>query len=309
MSGFFVPFFITLLKNGAMTNNLQHVFDQSIIANEELALEVFRIISFKPGFHFKTHSHKRVELNYILKGSCVMRFGKQLVKLNQNNSILILPGSKHDFFVDSKQGVKIVQLEFEMDEAVFENFQSGEESDFSFLLNLRAKEKSHLKIPNSPEIGNCMERIIKENKLKRNNFESLSSLYFLELIILLSRVINRQENRLGTSENEYLKIAMNRIHSNYHSGIYISDLAKTCKISERYLRKLFEVHLESTPQEYCNNLRINKSVELLADRTIPIKEIAYRVGYSTPQYFSRMFKEKYGFSPQVFRRILSEKMY
>ncbi|MEN8118309.1 MAG: AraC family transcriptional regulator [Bacteroidota bacterium] len=37
-----------------------------------------------------------------------------------------------------------------------------------------------------------------------------------------------------------------------------------------------------------------------------MKEIAYRVGYSTPQYFSRMFKQKYGFSPQVYRKILFE---
>ena len=289
-----------------MENRLHIVFGQSIKAHEELSLEVFRVISFQPGFHYKTHSHRRIELNYLLKGSCVMRFGKQLVKLNQNNSILILPGSRHDFFVDSKQGVKIVQLEFVMNDSVLENFHDGRASDFSFLFKLKSKANSHLKIPNSPEIGNCMERIIKENKLKRNNFESLSRLYFLELIILLSRIINRKNQGLGESENEYLKIAMNRIHSGYHSGIYISDLAKECKISERYLRKLFETHLESTPQEYCNNLRINKSVELLAERTIPLKEIAYRVGYSTPQYFSRMFKEKYGFSPQVFRRILAE---
>lgn len=280
--------------------------NNSFNPDRDFILEVFRVISFKPGFHFEMHSHKRVELNYILKGSCVMMFDNKLVKLNQNNSILIFPGSKHDFFVDSKSGVKIVQLEFLMDESVFESFKDLFELKLSFLFNLKSSTKTYLKIPNNPEVGNCMERIIKENKLKRNNFAPLSKLYFLELIILLSRIINRQSQQIEKLENEYLKIAMNRIHANYSSGIYISDVAKECKISERYLRKLFGIHLESTPQEYCNNLRINKSVELLADRSIPIKEIAYRVGYSTPQYFSRMFKEKYGFSPKAYRNILFE---
>ena len=142
--------------------------------------------------------------------------------------------------------------------------------------------------------------------MKRNNLTPLSKLYLLELIILHSRVINRQSQRIEQCKNEYLKIAMNRIHSNYSTGIYISELAKECNISERYLRKLFGIHFESAPQEYCNNLRINKSVELLADRNILIKEIAYRAGYFTPQYFSRMFKLKYGSSPQEFRRILFE---
>lgn len=289
-----------------MGNPLQNILKNSFDKENDFTLEVFRVISFKPGFHFKMHSHKRVELNYVLKGSCVMMFGNKLVKLNQNNSILIFPGKKHDFFVDSKHGVKIVQLEFLLDESVFDSFKDVLESELSFLLNLKSSTGTYIKIPNNPEIGNCMERIIKENKLKRNHFAPLSKLYFLELIILLSRIINRQNQQMEQCENEYLKIAMNRIHSNYSTRIYISDLAGECKISERYLRKLFGIHLESSPQEYCNNLRINKSVELLADRNIPIKEIAYRVGYSTPQYFSRMFKEKYGFSPQIYRNILFE---
>lgn len=237
-----------------------------------------------------------------------MMFGKKLVKLNQNNSILIYPGSKHDFFVDSKHGVKILQLEFILEPAVFENMKQELKSEFSFLLKLKSSANSYIKIPNNPEIGSCMERIIKEIKLKRNYFTLLSKLYFLELIVLLSRAISKLSQKIDYHENEYLKIAMNRIHANYHTNISISDLAKECKISERYLRKLFTIHLESTPLEYCNNLRINKSVELLGDRNIPVKEIAYRVGYSTPQYFSRMFKGKYGFSPQTFRRILFESL-
>ena len=252
------------------------------------------------------HSHKRIELNYILQGSCVMMLENKLVKLNQNNSILIFPGSKHDFFVDSKTGIKIVQLEFQMDSQIFTAFQDVLKSELSFLYNLKSNTNHYYKIPNNPEIGNCMERIIKENKLKRNNFQSLSKLYFWEFIILLSRFINRQYEMINRQENEYLKTAMNRIHLNYCTGVTVSELARECNISERYLHKLFTIHLESTPREYCNNLRINKAVELRADRNIPIKEIAYSVGYSTQQYFSRVFKDSYGFSPQTYRKILFE---
>jgi len=289
-----------------MGTHTQTITKNSFKPEADYTLEVFRVISFKPGFHFKMHSHKRIELNYILKGSSVMMFGNKLVKLNRNNSILIFPESKHDFFVDSKQGVKIVQLEFLLDESVFEGFKDVVKAELSFFFNSKTNINSFVKIPNNPEVGDCMERIIKENKLKRNNYIPLSKIYFLELIILLSRIIARQNQRQKQCDNEYLKTAMNRIHTNYSSGIYISELAKECKISERYLRKLFVNYLESTPQEYLNNLRINKSVELLADRNIPVKEIAYRVGYSTPQYFSRMFSAKYGFSPQVYRKILFE---
>ncbi len=270
------------------------------------SLDIFRIISFKSGYRFKMHSHKHIELNYVLQGSCIMRLENELLKLNQNNSILVFPDSKHDFFVDSKIGVKIVQLEFQIDEQVFDSLKEIQKSELSFLLNIKKGDETYIKIPNTPEIGNCMERIIKENRLKRDNYQSLSKLYFIELVILLSRYINRQIYVEGKLENEYLSKAIKIIHANYCTGFSISEIAKECNISSRYLQKLFNKHLESTPQEYGNNLKIRKAIELLADRDIPVKEIAYTLGYSTPQYFSRLFKLKYGFSPQTYRKILFE---
>lgn len=280
------------------------IIDSISNSNLNFLIDVFRVISFKSDYHFKMHSHKRIELNYILQGSCLMRLENELIKLGRNYSILIFPESKHDFYVDSKQGVKIVQLEFEMDELLVKTLKETLHSEISLFDNQNLSQNNFIKIPNNPEIGNCMERIIKENKLQRSNFQQLSKLYFFELIILLSRYINRQLTSLKNLENEHLKKAMNKIHTNYCNDFSVAQLAKECKVSDRYLRKLFRFYLESTPQEYCNNLKIRKATELLADRNVPVMEIAYSVGYSTPQYFSRMFKEKYGFSPQTYRKIL-----
>jgi transcriptional regulator GlxA family with amidase domain len=191
-----------------------------------------------------------------------------------------------------------------MDEFLVKTLKQVLVSEFSLLDNQNISQNNFIKIPNNPEIGDCMERIIKENKLQRNNFQQLSKLYFFELIILLSRYISRQLTSTKNLENDHLKKAMNTIHANYCGDFSVAQLAKECKVSDRYLRKLFRFYLESTPQEYCNNLKIKKATELLADRNIPVKEVAYSVGYSTPQYFSRMFKEKYGFSPQTYRKIL-----
>lgn len=284
----------------------KQIFGSIPNSNINFLLDVFRIISFKPGYHFQMHNHKRIELNYILQGSCVMMLENELIKLSKNNSILIFPKSNHDFYVDSKQGVKIVQLEFQINEQFATAFNKKNSPEFSCFSNVKTTSKSCLKIPNNLEIGDCMERIIKENKLKRSGFESISKLYFLELTILLSRYINKQVNIAQQQVNEHIITAMNLIHANYCTRFSVSEIAKECNISSRYLQKLFNVHLESTPQEYCNNVRINKAVELLANRNIAIKEIAFSVGYSTPQYFSRMFKEKYGFSPHTYRKILFE---
>ncbi|NQU53491.1 MAG: AraC family ligand binding domain-containing protein, partial [Bacteroidetes bacterium] len=118
-----------------MESQLQSILKNSFKSEKDFTLEVFRIVSFESGFHFKMHNHKRIELNYILQGSCVMMLENELIKLNRNNSILIFPDSKHDFYVDSKSGIKIVQLEFQIDEQILAAFQDVLQSELSFLLN------------------------------------------------------------------------------------------------------------------------------------------------------------------------------
>lgn len=62
-----------------------------------------------------------------------------------------------------------------------------------------------------------------------------------------------------------------------------------------------------SPQEYVRHLRMKKAKELLADASLNIAEVAYRVGMNDPFYFSRTFKSVAGCSPTQYRKqILSE---
>lgn len=275
-------------------------------AGEKIYLEIFRVISFKHGYHFRGHSHKRIELNYVLQGKCVMRLEDELVELNRNNCILILPGSEHDFYVNSKSGVKIVQIEFKINHDFIAALKERYNLELSFIHDLLALQINFLKIPYNPEIKNCMERIILEKKMQRTNHEPLIELYFLELVIILSRFINKQINYQQQAENSYLRKALDIMHSSFSSNISIKEIAIKSNVTPRYLHKLFKTHLQSAPKEYYDHLKIKKTLELLANQELPIKEIAYSTGFSSPQYFSRMFKQKYGFSPGTYRKLFFE---
>lgn len=56
----------------------------------------------------------------------------------------------------------------------------------------------------------------------------------------------------------------------------------------------------STPVEYINALRIERAKLLLHDTNLPIIEVARRVGFDTPAYFSRVFKKVTGINPIKF---------
>lgn len=52
-----------------------------------------------------------------------------------------------------------------------------------------------------------------------------------------------------------------------------------------------------TTTEYINEVRLKKSIELLKDGNMNITEIAINCGFNDVNYFSRLFKKRYGVSP------------
>lgn len=54
--------------------------------------------------------------------------------------------------------------------------------------------------------------------------------------------------------------------------------------------------------DYINNIRLEQAKSMLQNPGLTISEIAYKTGFSSPNYFSTVFKNKFGVSPNVFRK-------
>lgn len=83
------------------------------------------------------------------------------------------------------------------------------------------------------------------------------------------------------------------------------DIAKVCRIgfiSQSGLQRAFYQHCGMAPKAYLTKLRVSKALELLAENTLTVKEIAFRCGFSDEKFFSRVIKKKYGFSPTQMRK-------
>lgn len=85
---------------------------------------------------------------------------------------------------------------------------------------------------------------------------------------------------------------------------HISDTGLSVDTICRYLGvsyQTFSARLKDasgcTPGEYIERVRLNKSAELLLDRTLNIGDVAYRVGFTYPQYFATRFKKHFGMTP------------
>ncbi len=58
-----------------------------------------------------------------------------------------------------------------------------------------------------------------------------------------------------------------------------------------------------TPSEFIRLIRLRHAERLLAESQLTVSEIAYRVGFSSQRYFSKCFKDLYGYMPSQYKRM------
>ncbi|MEX0777843.1 MAG: AraC family transcriptional regulator [Phycisphaeraceae bacterium] len=86
-------------------------------------------------------------------------------------------------------------------------------------------------------------------------------------------------------------------------NVSIEELAAQVQMSSDHLRALFHQRFGRSPLEFRIELRLAMARELLCSSNLYIKEVAHRVGYADPLYFSRAFRRHFGISPrEVIRR-------
>lgn len=97
---------------------------------------------------------------------------------------------------------------------------------------------------------------------------------------------------------ELLRPAIQYLASHYQDPeLTNAELAKQCKISEIYFRRIFASCYRTTPRQFLIDLRINKAKQLLSEGAWKINAVASQCGFSNPYHFSRVFKEKTGLTP------------
>ena len=77
----------------------------------------------------------------------------------------------------------------------------------------------------------------------------------------------------------------------------VSSIAEEFFYVPSYLTRLFKKYASVNPNKYITQLRMEKAVNLLANRELSIEQISVLVGYKNPFYFSKEFKRQYGVSP------------
>lgn len=94
---------------------------------------------------------------------------------------------------------------------------------------------------------------------------------------------------------------LNYISSNYQKNIGVEEIAKFAGISKRECFRCFKQQLNSSPNIYLLQIRMNRAAEMISMTELKINQIAAVCGFSSATYFSTKFKKIYGVSPKTYR--------
>ncbi len=108
---------------------------------------------------------------------------------------------------------------------------------------------------------------------------------------------------LNTSEQVFIRNMSKLVYENIDDSNYtVEQLASDLGISRVQLYRKVKAILNINVSDYIQNLRLEKAKTLIQESKLSISEIAYSVGFSSPSYFSLLFKEKFGKSPKMYRK-------
>lgn len=130
----------------------------------------------------------------------------------------------------------------------------------------------------------------------------------LDIAQLITRLLTEciqatMEIKESSSVPQIIHAAMLYLQENYRKRHTLESLGARFNINPFYLQKQFKRYVGLSPSEYCIYLRINRAKMLMRSTYATIGEISREVGIENLGYFTRLFKQHEGMTPQTYREL------
>ena len=134
-----------------------------------------------------------------------------------------------------------------------------------------------------------------QQALNRDNF----SRWLYQAALKINGAMNRERDNTA---RQVMEKAKQYIMDNYQDpDLSVEQICRYLHMSPAYFSTMFKKATGQTYVAYLTEIRLNKAVELLNMTDDKTYVIASKVGYQEQNYFSYVFKKRFGVSPTKFR--------
>lgn len=252
------------------------------------------------------HWHDELELVYVYKGPILFAVGSERYMLNNGDGLFINSAVPHAVFAVEGQDYNECDIVVHprllygsIDSVIWQRYLRP-------LIRCSALQGVHL-LHDVDWQRRTAEFIMKSHEASQAGDEG----YEIEIREYLTRFcveiwrhykehIDEPESRLR-QKSERVKIIMDCLQSRYAEKITLTELAAQAHICERECQREFKSIIGLSPMQYLCQLRLSEAAKMLRETRAGITEICFACGFQSPSYFAKVFRQKYGVTPQQYR--------
>ena len=256
------------------------------------------------GLHFDCHA-------VFLKDAknCKLKYGGGEYDFDEGSMVFVGPGQKVGLDYDSDYVPKGYALIFHPD--LLLGSELGRKMNSYSFFSYSVREALHLSAWERELILSVLDKI--QYELEQNLDKHSKKLIVSNIELLLDYCMRFYDRQFLTREIQH-QGALEKFDSML--GDYLSSekpktnglpsvgyFAENLHLSANYFGDMVKKETGHSAQKYIQNKLIDVAKEKVFDPNKSVSEIAYELGFKYPQHFSRLFKQKVGYSPNEFRQM------
>lgn len=269
----------------------------------------------------KMEKHEKVEevkltcgfYSILFKNHCAnrMRYGKEYYDFQEGTLICIAPNQIITIENDDSSTNDIDGWGLFFHPDIIRGSSLGNKmKDYTFF-SYEVNEALHLSDKEKETLSDCINKL--ENELTENIDKHSQTLINSNIELLLNYCNRYYDRQFITRKkaNTDLLIRFENIISNYFNTNELQNkglpsvkyFAELLFLSPNYLSDLLKKETGKNAQEHIHYFLVEEAKNILMSSDKSVSEIAYSLGFEYPQYFSKLFKQKTGFTPVEYRNL------
>ena len=232
------------------------------------------------------------QLNCITEGQGVLQIHNKEYVIEPGTVMLIMPNCKHRYRPNENVGWTENYIGFK-----------GELTKHFIAQTFGNLDQPLILCKGKLEIIDTYQKIFDLVQHQQPAYQQIASALIIKLLGYINSY-NKQLEFEGKEVENLVSSAKSYMWNHVDETVNFKEFSKKNTVSYSYFRKIFKSYTGIAPNQFYLDLKIMRARELLISTPMPIKEVSYKLGFESVQYFSRLFKNKTGFSPSILRKVM-----
>ena len=286
------------------TYDYYYVGDRSLldgdVGRSQPTLIAFSKKKNSPDEKVAPHIHSYTELFYFESGSGTFEYDGGKTTIHPHDVVLVNSNTLHRQYSDNS--TPLTYYCFAIDDISIPGNPQNCISDKPFHI-FSAKEQDNC-------FYNNINALITEFHSRKFGWFNKAYCLFNQILIDAMRAFHtdyptREQN--DSIKSDYADKIKDYLVTNYSKPINLDTLTSLSLVSKSHMLRLFKNKFGIPPMQYLNLIRLEQAKTLLGKTSLNVTEIAVKVGFDNPVYFTEMFSKYLGVSPSVYRKTVKRR--